>query len=73
MNDRAKLLIGHTMCADTIRKVFRGYRVVITDAIFEGGQVTVGRVVAALTAGESSHYEKRKGCVTLDLTADGEK
>lgn len=39
------------MCADTIRQEFKGYRVVVTDTVFEGNQLSVGRVVGILSDG----------------------
>ncbi len=64
-----KELFRHVMCAETIRQEFTGHRVVVTDTVFDGDKLSVGRVVGILADGEHTHYEKRNNTVILDLTA----
>lgn len=49
--------------------MFHGYKVIVINPVYEGVDLSVGRV-AVLGKG-ASHYEKRKGSLILDLREGG--
>ncbi|MDE7327242.1 MAG: hypothetical protein K2N63_13375 [Lachnospiraceae bacterium] len=62
-----KELFRHVMCAETIRQEFTGHRVVVTDTVFDGDKLSVGRVVGILADGEYTPYEIERVPENADL------